>query len=92
MSDNVRPWDMLRKEVPKAPEEVVTERLSICAACPSLKLGICMECGCKMKWKTKLSMATCPLHKWEAHLDNIHPVGDHVVMYNGTVVEQFLEY
>ena len=87
MSSNVRPWDMLRRDVPKAPEEVVTERLSICGNCPSLKLGICTECGCNMKWKTKLSMAKCPLDKWDVYLDNVHSTDESKIVYNNVVVE-----
>jgi len=69
---NVRPWDMLKGgqgSGKRVSEEVQAARFSICESCPSLKLGICVECGCRMKWKTSLAYASCPLHKWEAEND-----------------------
>lgn len=70
MNKNVKPWDMLRKGEnspgKRAATETAEKRMSICEACPSFKAGFCAECGCRMKWKTTLSYASCPLHKWEA--------------------------
>jgi hypothetical protein len=67
---NVRPWDMLKNKHEgkgkRVSLEVSEKRMSICEACPSLKAGLCTECGCRMKWKTTLAYASCPLHKWEA--------------------------
>lgn len=48
-----------------APEELVTKRLEICHACPSLGvLNRCKECGCFMDAKTRLMNVECPLKKW----------------------------
>jgi hypothetical protein len=57
---------MLKIDVPRVSDEVAIERYSICEGCPSLKLGICTECGCRMKWKVRLSAASCPIGKWES--------------------------
>jgi len=70
MNKNVKPWDMLRNADngpgKRTSLDVSEKRMSICEACPSLKKGFCSECGCRMKWKTTLTYAYCPLHKWEA--------------------------
>jgi hypothetical protein len=62
-----------------APKELVEERLSICATCPSRvrTLGVdrCGECGCLLRLKTRLLQhidflhmkkvtTACPLKKW----------------------------
>lgn len=69
MNKNVKPWDMLKKDEngpgKRTTVEIIEKRMSICEACPSLKAGFCIECGCRMKWKTQLAYASCPLHKWE---------------------------
>ena len=47
-------------------EEKAKERFSICKGCPELiKLTTqCKKCGCFMKIKTKIELATCPIGKW----------------------------
>ena len=62
----VKPWDLLKTGVEKASIETQKNRMSICEACPSLKLGFCDKCGCRMKWKTTLKHAICPINKWGA--------------------------
>lgn len=61
-----RPWDIVNPETQWASEEKSNERFSICKLCPELiKLTTqCKKCGCFMKVKTKLELATCPLGKW----------------------------
>lgn len=59
-----KPWDLLNPLEPRVTKEAAKTRMSICTSCPELKLGICMKCMCKMKWKTTLAGAFCPLHKW----------------------------
>ena len=46
--------------------ELTQKRLDICNKCPSLdrQYGRCMECGCFVKAKTRLSFEDCPLGKW----------------------------
>ena len=46
--------------------ELAQKRLDICNKCPSLdhKYDRCMECGCFVKAKTRLSFEDCPLDKW----------------------------
>ena len=62
----VRPWDLLKVNAPKTTDEVASERLSICRACPELikVTGQCKKCGCIMNLKVKLADAYCPLYKW----------------------------
>ena len=60
----VRPWDLLNPSSPRADKQLRSERMEICRACPELLAGFCKKCGCRMKWKTTLLDATCPLGKW----------------------------
>jgi hypothetical protein len=61
-----RPWDIANPNIDWADEEKAEERFSICKACPELiKLTTqCKKCGCFMKVKTKLDLATCPIGRW----------------------------
>lgn len=59
-----KPWDLLNPLEPRVTREAASQRMSVCNSCPELKMGICMQCMCRMKWKTTLSAAFCPLHKW----------------------------
>ena len=62
---NARPWHLLNKEkYPRSDESIEEKRFSICEGCPSLISGVCKECGCFMKQKVKLELASCPLGKW----------------------------
>jgi hypothetical protein len=63
---DTRPWDMLDPNAPKVSDLMAFNRLSICQQCPEfIKLTTqCKKCGCIMKLKTKLELATCPLEKW----------------------------
>lgn len=52
------------------PIHIAEERLKICEACPSLTSHHrCVECGCFMKVKTKIAVASCPLpeKKWNIY-------------------------
>ena len=44
--------------------EIRKDRLACCELCPSLKAGVCTECGCVVKLKTKVASEACPLGKW----------------------------
>jgi hypothetical protein len=61
-----RPWDLLNPNQPKASDDVVESRMTICESCPRFLhlTKQCRECGCVMTAKTKLIHATCPLGKW----------------------------
>lgn len=49
----------------KAPSvKQIERRRKICAECPSLREGICVECKCSVQAKTKQGGADCPLKKW----------------------------
>lgn len=61
-----RPWDLVNPNSEWAPPEEADRRYSICQSCPEL-IGLtkqCKQCGCFMPGKTKLSKASCPIHKW----------------------------
>jgi hypothetical protein len=47
-------------------QQVVADRLAICAECPELikKIYVCKKCGCFMHAKAWLMDAWCPLNKW----------------------------
>jgi hypothetical protein len=61
-----RPWDFIKAETEYASDEEQSTRYSLCHDCPEfIKLTTqCKKCGCIMKAKTKLKMATCPIGKW----------------------------
>jgi len=60
-----RPWHLLDQDkYPRIDDAVADARYSVCQGCDSLLAGICKECGCLMKQKVKLGMASCPLEKW----------------------------
>jgi hypothetical protein len=63
---DTRPWDLVNPSIAKASDEVALARYEICKSCPELiKLTKqCKKCGCFMKAKTTLELATCPLGKW----------------------------
>jgi hypothetical protein len=69
MSDaprEVKPWDMLNKNMERALPAIAQNRLNTCKGCERfIKLTHqCRECGCIMNAKVKLQDATCPLNKW----------------------------
>jgi hypothetical protein len=60
-----KPWHLFNKNKhPRTADKIASDRLSICADCPSLIAGTCKECGCFMNQKVKLESATCPIGKW----------------------------
>lgn len=61
-----RPWDVVNPNTGWVNEYKAKERFSICKGCPELiKLTTqCKKCGCFMKIKTKMELATCPIGKW----------------------------
>ena len=50
-----------------APKELAKKRLKVCSQCPRLfkPTYTCKECGCFMKFKTKILNVKCPLGKWD---------------------------
>jgi hypothetical protein len=66
---SVKPWDLLDKNMPRAPERVQKERMEMCRSCPFfIKItGQCRMCGCFMEAKTRLADAACPENKWFEH-------------------------
>lgn len=56
----------ISKDPTLASSEIVEERLKVCQNCDRLNesLGICKECGCIVKLKTKFAAVECPLGKW----------------------------
>ena len=49
-------------------EEVLKMRWDICSSCEFLKDDKCTSCGCFMKVKHKLAMASCPEGKWNKYV------------------------
>lgn len=62
----VKPWDVLDKNVEKANIETTEKRYTTCLECPELiqLTKQCKKCGCFMPLKTKLTSAVCPIGKW----------------------------
>ena len=48
-------------------EEVLKMRWDLCSGCEFLKDDKCDKCGCFMKVKHKLAMASCPIGKWDKY-------------------------
>ena len=49
--------------------EVYEDRITICKGCVYYfkPTGTCKACGCFMKVKHKLAMASCPIGKWDKY-------------------------
>ena len=49
-------------------EEIYNTRMNICKGCEFFiqETKRCTQCGCFMEGKTRLKKAFCPVHKWEA--------------------------
>ena len=61
-----KPWDLLNPNTDFVLDIIQEQRYSICKKCPEF-IGLttqCRKCGCFMKLKTKISLASCPLQKW----------------------------
>ena len=48
-------------------EEVLKMRWDLCLSCEFLNDNKCDKCGCFMKVKHKLKMASCPEGKWDRY-------------------------
>ena len=51
------------------PNNIVSERMSICNGCPDFVTNSsqCKQCGCFMSAKTRLKKSSCPIGKWTAY-------------------------
>ena len=49
-------------------EEVLKMRWDLCLGCEFLNNNKCEKCGCFMKVKHKLAMASCPIDKWDKYV------------------------
>ena len=49
-------------------EEVLKMRWDICSGCEFLNNDKCEKCGCFMKVKHKLAMASFPIGKWDKYV------------------------
>ena len=45
-------------------EDVLKMRWDLCSGCEFLKDDRCQKCGCFMKVKHKMTLASCPIGKW----------------------------
>ena len=56
--------------LPKAPDDVIAQRLATCRACefrgevPMVKTEVCELCHCPLITKSMLQQPTCPKSKW----------------------------
>lgn len=46
------------------PDDVVSERLSICQACEKINRGTCLACGCFVEIRAATKKGKCPYRKW----------------------------
>ncbi len=44
--------------------KVYDDRMATCLGCDFYKRGVCAECGCVLKAKTKVLSEMCPENKW----------------------------
>ena len=49
-------------------EDVLKMRWDLCLGCEFLNDNKCDKCGCFMKVKHKLAMASCPVGKWDKYV------------------------
>lgn len=58
--------DILKRMTDSLVADNHAERMGICRTCPRFVAATttCLECGCFMKFKTKMKAAECPLGKW----------------------------
>lgn len=54
------------KGLPEVPEEEVARRLELCRRCELFihQQKRCSQCGCYMKFKSRLRSQHCPVGKW----------------------------
>lgn len=57
------------KELLKQNEEMYESRILICKGCEYYEIdkilgARCKQCGCRLRAKTRLPEASCPLSKW----------------------------
>lgn len=57
------------KELLQQNTEMYESRIAICKECDKYELdkiigARCKECGCRLRAKTRIPEATCPLGKW----------------------------
>ena len=52
-------------------EEVLKMRWDLCSGCEFLNNNKCEKCGCFMKVKHKLKMASCPVGKWGKYEEKV---------------------
>lgn len=60
-------WDSAKrlvKDPVPVPGEISDWRMIQCESCDRLENGVCRECGCVVKLKTKFSEMECPIGKW----------------------------
>ncbi len=62
----VKPWQILDPDTEWLDDEARNSRYDICKKCPEFLVLTtqCKQCGCIMKIKTGMKMATCPIGKW----------------------------
>lgn len=56
-------------------DEEYEDRLKICKTCDRYNDGRCLECGCYLSIKARMSTEKCPLDKWGKIINNSNTVG-----------------
>ena len=62
---------VLKGQNPMAPKEVIQERAKACDGCPMNSKGVCMACGCFIRYKKQFRDSTCPLDYWRSKSDAV---------------------
>ena len=47
-----------------AESSTAAARLKLCRSCENYRIGLCARCGCLVRIKAKIQMASCPAQKW----------------------------
>ncbi len=57
------------KQVILHDQDIIDKRFSICQGCEHFisATSQCKKCGCFMKVKHKMAVASCPIGKWDKH-------------------------
>lgn len=47
-------------------DNIIKERIDFCKSCEFLtERNSCLRCGCKVRWKVRISTESCPIGKWK---------------------------
>lgn len=52
------------EDQPKATQDIIDSRISICDSCEFRNNDHCTQCGCTISVITQVKFSKCPLDKW----------------------------